>query len=197
MGLPKLNTPTLRKSPQIALTNEAPGTGTVARCLKMFIDITYLAMATATVVLGISFIIAIFVPLSNFSITSNTGGEVLQMPLTRGLLLFALGLIWSYFAGFFFMLRQLRKIFASLVVSDPFLPDNVVRLRLIGIVLSLVTFGGWIAKSMAARHLVVGALEPPSLTELLTPTFAIIIVFVLSEVFREGSRLRQDSELTI
>lgn len=197
MGLPNLNISKLRKVPAVALTNEAPGTGLVARCLKMFVDIAYLAMATATVVLGISFIVAIFVPLTNFSITSNTGSEVLQMPLTRGLLLFALGLIWAYFSGFFYMLRQLRKIFASLVISDPFQPANVLRLRLIGIVLTLVTFGGWIAKTMAARHLVPGALEAPSLTELLTPTFAIIIVFVLSEVFREGSRLRRDSELTI
>lgn len=197
MGLPQLNISKLRKMPSVALTDEAPGTGLIARCLKMFIDIAYLAMATATVVLGIAFIVAIFVPLSNFSITSNTGGEVLQMPLTRGLLLFALGLVWAYFTGFFFMLRQLRKIFATLVVSDPFMPANVMRLRLIGILLALVTFGGWIAKTVAARHLVPGALDAPSLTELLTPTFAIIIVFVLSEVFREGSRLRRDSELTI
>lgn len=197
MGLPNL-LPSLRtKVPAIALTNEAPGTGMVARGLKLFIDIAYLAMATISVIMGIAFVVAIFVPLSNFSITTSSGGEVLQMPLTRGLLLFALGLIWAYFAGFFVMLRQLRLIFASLLVSDPFLPANVLRLRLIGAALTVVTFGSWIAQSVAARHLAPGALEAPNFTELLTPAFAIIIVFVLSEVFREGSRLRQESELTI
>ena len=33
--------------------------------------------------------------------------------------------------------------------------------------------------------------------ELLTPLFSVLIVFVLAEVFREGARLRRESELTI
>lgn len=197
MGLPNIIPSFPLKAASVALTDEAPGTGLVARGLKMFIDIAYLAMATVTVVMGIAFVVAIFVPLSNFSITTSSGGEVLQMPLTRSLLLFALGIIWAYFAGFFVMLRQLRLIFASLIVSDPFLPANVVRLRLIGVALTAVTFGSWIAQKVAARYLVPGALDSPNVTDLLTPAFAIIIVFVLSEVFREGSRLRRESELTI
>ena len=34
-------------------------------------------------------------------------------------------------------------------------------------------------------------------TDLVTPAFSILVVFVLAEVFREGARLRRESELTI
>ena len=33
--------------------------------------------------------------------------------------------------------------------------------------------------------------------DLITPTFAVIIIVVIAEVFREGARLRRESELTI
>ena len=33
--------------------------------------------------------------------------------------------------------------------------------------------------------------------DLLTPVFSVLVVFVLAEVFREGARLRRESELTI
>lgn len=39
-----------------------------------------------------------------------------------------------------------------------------------------------------------GALEPPSLFDLITPAFSVLVVFVLAEVFREGARLRRESE---
>lgn len=185
-----------RKSP-IPLTGHAPGSGLLARILKTTVDVAYWVMATATLIAAIGFVAAIFVPLSQLSVTIDTGAEARQMPLSRGLLLFAIGLAVAYFAGFFVILRQLRRIFASLLMGDPFQPKNVSRLQRIGIALTLVAIGGWIAQTVAARHLAPGAIEAPGISELFTPGFAVIIVFVLSEVFREGTRLRRESELTI
>ena len=42
-----------------------------------------------------------------------------------------------------------------------------------------------------------GRVAGGGLTLNLTAWFAILVVFVLAEVFREGARLRQDAELTI
>jgi len=42
-----------------------------------------------------------------------------------------------------------------------------------------------------------GVMDPPSLFNLVTPAFSVLVVFVLAEVFREGARLRRESELTI
>lgn len=191
-----LKTFTDRKSP-IPLTAHAPGSGLLARILKTTVDVAYWVMATATILAAIAFVAAIFVPLSQLSVTIETGAETRQMPLSRGLLLFAVGISAAYFAGFFVILRQLRRIFASLLMGDPFQPKNVRCLQRIGVVLTLVTVGGWLAQTLAARNLAPGAIEAPGISELFTPGFAVIIVFVLSEVFREGTRLRRESELTI
>jgi len=40
-------------------------------------------------------------------------------------------------------------------------------------------------------------MQAPSIFELITPSFAVIILIVIAEVFREGARLRRESELTI
>lgn len=197
MGLPNFADRLRRPSPGAALTGHAPGTGAIARNIKSLIDVAYIALGAISVIMAIAFVTAIFIPLSSYSISIDTGSEVRQMPLSRGLILFALGMITAYFCGFFAMLRLLRNIFASLLIGDPFAPQNPGRLRWIGALLSVVTLGGWMARKWAATHIAPGALEPPDITQLFTPAFSIIVVFVLAEVFCEGSRLRQDSELTI
>ncbi|HUH24172.1 MAG TPA: DUF2975 domain-containing protein, partial [Brevundimonas sp.] len=116
---------------------------------------------------------------------------------TRPLLLFGLGALSAYFGGFLIILRYLRKIFRTLTLGDPFQPDNVRRLRQIGLILAVVTGGVWLAQGLVAARLAPGVMEPQGVSDLLTPVFSILVVFVLAEVFREGARLRRESELTI
>ena len=111
-----------------------------------------------------------------------TGGRVAQAEMRAA----NMGLI----------LRHLRRIVHSLRIGDPFQPANVSRLKQIGLTLATVTGGAWIGQTLVSR-LVRGALEPPSLFDLITPAFSVLVVFVLAEVFREGARLRRESELTI
>jgi hypothetical protein len=59
-----------------------------------------------------------------------------------------------------------------------------------------VTGGVWLGQLLVSR-LVRGVMDPPSLFNLVTPAFSVLVVFVLAEVFREGARLRRESELTI
>ena len=61
---------------------------------------------------------------------------------------------------------------------------------------AIVTGGVWLGQSLVSR-LVRGVMDPPSLFNLVTPAFSVLVVFVLAEVFREGARLRRESELTI
>jgi hypothetical protein len=89
----------------------------------------------------------------------------------------------------------LRRIFATLKAGDPFHPDNVTRLRLVA---------GGLAWMEVVRYMVwtLGALLPPQAAPdrsnlSLTAWFSILVVVVLAEVFREGARLRRESELTI
>ena len=88
-------------------------------------------------------------------------------------------------------------IFRTLTVGDPFRPENVRRLRQIGLILAIVTGGVWLVQGLVAARLAPGVMDSQGVGELLTPVFSVLVVFVLAEVFKEGARLRRESELTI
>ena len=185
-SLASLHTPTVRTL----------GPGSVSSLLKIALDVAYVLLWLITGVLMACFVAAIFIPLAdlNITVTDDSGGR--QLPLERSLLLFGLGAIAAYFGGFVLILRNLRKIFRTLTLGDPFQPDNVRRLRQTGLILAVVTGGVWLAQGLVAR-LAPGVMDPQGVSDLLTPVFSVLVVFVLAEVFREGARLRRESELTI
>jgi hypothetical protein len=100
-----------------------------------------------------------------------------------------------YMAGVLVIVQRLRRIFVTLTAGDPFHPDNVLRLRVIGLVLAGLELGRY-AIWIAGAWLLPGQNKvEPSLS--LTAWFSVLVVFVLAEVFREGARLRREAELTI
>lgn len=173
------------------------GPGSVSSLLKIALDVAYVLLMVITAVLLLVFLASIFIPIANLNITvsNDTGGR--QQPLTRPLLLFGVGALTAYFGGFLLILRNLRMIFRTLTLGDPFQPDNVRRLRQVGLILAVVTGGVWLAQGVVAARLAPGVMERQGFGELLTPIFSVLVVFVLAEVFREGARLRRESELTI
>lgn len=172
------------------------GPGSVSSLLKIALDVAYVLLMIITAVLLLVFLASIFVPIANLNITVSNDSGGRQQPLTRPLLLFGVGALTSYFGGFLLILRNLRMIFRTLTIGDPFQPDNVRRLRQVGLILAVVTGGVWGAQTIVAR-LAPGVMDSQGLSELLTPVFSVLVVFVLAEVFREGARLRRESELTI
>ena len=117
-------------------------------------------------------------------------------PVTRIILLFGIGSFAAYFGGFTVILGILKRVFRTLSIGDPFQPRNVTRLRRVGLILAIVAGGVW-AWQLAVSRLSDGGLGAPNLFDLLTPVFSVLVVFVLAEVFREGARVRRESELTI
>jgi hypothetical protein len=173
------------------------GPGSVSSLLKIALDVAYVLLMIITAVLLLVFLASIFIPLANLNITvaNESGGR--QQPLTRPLLLFGVGALTAYFGGFLLILRNLRMIFRTLTVGDPFRPENVRRLRQIGLILAIVTGGVWLVQGLVAARLAPGVMDSQGVGELLTPVFSVLVVFVLAEVFKEGARLRRESELTI
>jgi len=173
------------------------GPGSVSSLLKIALDVAYVLLMIITAVLLLAFLASIFIPLSNMNVTvaNDSGGR--QQPLTRPLLLFGVGALTAYFGGFLLILRNLRMIFRTLTIGDPFRPENVRRLRQIGLILAVVTGGVWLVQGLVAARLAPGILDSQGAGELLTPVFSVLVVFVLAEVFKEGARLRRESELTI
>ena len=174
----------------------ALGPGSVSSLLKIALDVAYVLLWAIACAVALLLIAAIFGALDDFSVTVDDAGGVRELPLNRSLLLFGLAAASAYFGGFVIILHRLRRIFRTLTMGDPFEPDNVRRLREIGLVLAVVTGGSFLAQLTMSR-IAPGVVTPQGLSDLLTPIFSILVVFVLAEVFREGARLRRESELTI
>ena len=144
-----------------------------ARFLRIVIDTAFMASVCLTGLFAIVFVVSIFLPLDNFSVTIDTGANARQMPLTRTLVLFVLAVVTTYFGGTAVILHNLRRLFRTLLAGDPFQPANIARLRLIGLALASVTLLGWAARLLVAEKLAIGAIDTPGIGELITPAFAI------------------------
>ncbi len=172
------------------------GPGSMTSLLGVALGAAFWALSLATLAVLLAFIFTAFVPLGPMGLTVTAGDEGTSVPVPRAYILFALGAIIAYLGGFALILRHLRAIVHTLRIGDPFQPANVSRLKQIGLILAVVTGGAWIGQTLVSR-LVRGAMEPPSAFDLVTPAFSVLVVFVLAQVFREGARLRRESELTI
>ena len=93
------------------------------------------------------------------------------------------------------IVQRLRKIFATMTTGDPFHPENVRRLRIVGLFLGLLEASRFVFGTIHQAVLHEPAPQSDNLN--LTAWFAVLVVFVLAEVFREGARLRRDAQLTI
>ena len=173
----------------------ALGPGSVSSFLKIILDVVSVALAIGvgvTVLMSLASLVALVDPaLANGHVSAELKAQGLGGPgLVMGLVAASL-----YIAGVLYIVGRLRRIFATLTAGDPFHPDNVRRLRTIGGMLAVLELGrypvamltAWLAPGASGGHI---AFNP-------TAWFAVLVVFVLAEVFREGARLRREAELTI
>jgi Protein of unknown function (DUF2975) len=100
------------------------------------------------------------------------------------------------------VLHQLRRIVATMSAGTPFVVDNANRLRFVGlavIVYELVTMcmklalSMWAVRNLSVRGLTVRWMFDPRIEVLLAGA----VILLVAEVFRVGTRLQQDHDLTI
>jgi hypothetical protein len=104
---------------------------------------------------------------------------------------------WALLSGgWMVIVERLRRVFATLTAGDPFHPDNVRRLRVVGLVLAALEIGNYIFAGLA-KWLAPDITSFSERSFSLSAWFPVLVVFVLAEVFREGARLRREAELTI
>jgi Protein of unknown function (DUF2975) len=106
--------------------------------------------------------------------------------------------------GALLIVRRLQRVFASFVANEPFAPDNAVHLRAIWvtlIVIEIARITAWVLMHAlttvwASDQTVIfpAALDNPiDLVRL----FLIFVVLILAEVFRKGTQLSKETELTV
>lgn len=174
------------------------GPGSISSFLKVILDVVYFALWIAVAVLGALALLAILLSFNTdflkgvIHITGDDGREFASNGATMAAGLIAGGL---YAGGVLVIVGRLRKIFVTLTAGDPFHPDNVRRLRVIGLVLAGLEVGRYLF--WMASALLLPGISRGGHGFNLTTWFSVLVVFVLAEVFREGARLRGEAELTI
>lgn len=184
-SLGMIRTPAL---PRLSLVSISSVAGTA--CTVAFWVLTVGAVLIPAAVIGLKLLTP------DAMLTAGQGEDAIQFSLPWAYVLLVATAAFAYLSISALIFRLLIRIVATLRVGDPFHPLNVRRLHQIGAAFASVTLGVWIGQFLVARF-VRGAMEAPSLFDLITPSFAVVILVVIAEVFREGARLRRESELTV
>lgn len=174
------------------------GPGSVSSFLKVILDVIYYALWVGVIFLAALAILAILLSFNPeflagaLQITGEDGEEFTANGATIAAGLSAAGL---YAIGVLVIVGRLRRVFATLTAGDPFHPDNVRRLRVVGLVLAALEIGRYVF--WAASAWLLTGVDRMNQGFSLTAWFSVLVIFVLAEVFREGARLRSEAELTI
>ena len=96
--------------------------------------------------------------------------------------------------GWFFVLKLLRGVVTAVIHGDPFLPENIARLRNIWIIFAVTEVFRMVAFFLMGDGQTAGGSQ---LDIRLGTWFFIFVIVVISEAFRHGAVLRADQELTI
>ena len=173
------------------------GQGSLSSFLKTGLDVVvwalWLALAATTSALVVTLLAQPFVgvaePQGRFA---EAVRFIRRGPVACGFLLLA----DVYGAALLVTADRLRRLFATLIAGRPFEPKNARRLQEIGLALLALQLAGYALAALTPAAL--GAPQRPRGDAAnLSGWFAVLVVFVLAEVFREGARLQAEAELTV
>ena len=172
--------------------------GSISSFLNIILDVVSVALWIGVAVVSALALLAIlhsFNPQFLEGFIQITGDEGEQFTTSGGAMAAGLAAGGLYLAGVLVIVGRLRRIFVTLTAGDPFHPDNVRRLRVIGLMLAALEFGRYLFWGVGEWLL--PGVDRADQGFSLTAWFSVLVVFVLAEVFREGARLRSEAELTI
>lgn len=173
------------------------GQGSLSSFLKTGLDVVvwalWLALGATTAALAVALLAQPFIgasePAGRFAALARF---LRRGPVVFGLLL-AADLYWGALLA---VADRLRRVFETLIAGRPFDLRNVRRLQEIGLALLVLQFAGYALAVTAPLALGAGK-RPAGDGAAVSGWFAVLVVFVLAEVFREGARLQAEAELTV
>lgn len=129
--------------------------------------------------------------------TEISGIKALADGVSPGQLVIGLAGLAVIVPGVIFICLQLRRILLTLIDGDPFVPENANRLSRIGIAIAAMELLRLaVVVFVSAVPKLVGD-EAPRLSTQFILWISVAALFVLSQVFREGTRLRDEEKMTI
>jgi len=173
------------------------GPGSVSSFLKVILDVFRFVLWALVGIMAVLMIVVLLLSFRPELLTSHITLDKFHIDGPWLGPVFAATLLAAelYIIGAIVIVGRLRRIFQTLVAGDPFHPDNVRRLRIIGGALAVLEVGRYLAAALS--HLIFHGRVHVGGGVSLTTWFAVLVIVVLAEVFREGARLRGEAELTI
>jgi hypothetical protein len=168
--------------------------------LKWFLDIVWYLLWAVLTVSAVGFLGATLVYLSQvFGWLPESAASSLRGVID---LVIMLPLLVAEILTLMVIVHRLRLIVRTLIEGDPFVPENAGHLRFIAFAIAIYqvvryAFQGLVAISLAVFGYRIGGVELAHFDLNLGPWFAVAALLVLSEVLREGARMRQEQKLTI
>jgi len=138
-------------------------------------------------------------------LAGSLNGGLVQLPFIEarvddvptGRLIAALVSLLVSTPGIAFICAQLERILTTLADGDPFLPENAPRLSRIAIAIGLIEAVRMVSLILLSQTVDLGAGYTANIGLNLTVWGAVIVLFILAQVFREGTRLREEEKMTI
>ncbi len=138
-------------------------------------------------------------PGMEFHFTDGVTGDF----FTVNVHLLSLALVMPILGAGLLIIYQLRKILVSLLNGTTFMPQNVIRIRIIGLaVIAITLLKGF--STIWLNQLLSSSIDLPGLELLAKFRFQDfggvlwgVIILILAEVFRHGACLQEDKDLTI
>jgi hypothetical protein len=179
---------------------EATKTGPMIGGLKWFLDIVWYLLWAVLTVSAVTVLCATFVfGAQLFGWLPDSATESLAAAID---LVIMLPLFVAEILAMLVIVYRLRLIVGTLISGDPFVPENAGHLRVIAVAIGIYQVAryaaqGLVAISLAVFNFRIGGVELTHFDLNLGPWFAVAALLVLSEVLREGARMRQEQKLTI
>ena len=183
----------------------AIGRGSLSSVLKVLVDIFWITACAALGFIWIITILSIITMMSGGMVENSILGKIsLHADPFR---LTSLALVGSILClGVMAIASNLRGVFETLVDGDPFVPENAKRFRKIALILAFLELARIFVNPLIAFIInmlgvdtqleTVGIAQRLMMTDFIT-WGAVLVLVVLSQVFDEGARLREDQKMTI
>lgn len=135
----------------------------------------------------------------------SLNGGALDLPLVEaraegvpaGRILAALIGLMVFAPGIAYVCAQLRRILSTLADGDPFVPENAPRLTRISAAIALIEIIRMFSVLILAATVDLGEGYVANININLAVWGAVIVLLILAQVFKEGTRLREEEKMTI
>ncbi|MDG1825152.1 MAG: DUF2975 domain-containing protein [Henriciella sp.] len=174
----------------------SPQTNSMAAVLSTLVRVIF----WLAIILGAFFFVILSIGMLgslNGGVITLPGAEAVAEGVPMGRLVAALIGLLVFVTGIAYVCSQLRSILVTLAEGDPFVPENAPRLTKIAIAIGLIEIIRNCAVLILSATMDLGEGYRGGLGVNLAAWGAVLVLLILAQVFKEGSRLREEQKMTI